>query len=167
MTEEKTPRSQPTKAQRDTGIAVRSSGDPASMFDELFRQFDELFQPMSTLSGRLRFPELETIRQPILEVQDRGDHYGLTAELPGFTKDEVEVKVTGNGIELKAAKTEKGDDEKGFTSGRSRSYYQYLSLPEDVVAEKIDGTMNNGILELELPKKPSTLRDSWRRVDLK
>ena len=92
----------------------------------------------------------------------------MTAELPGFTKDEVQVRVDSNGLELRAEKTEKkGKGEKGAYQRSSRSYYQYLSLPDQVVAEKIDGTMKNGILELKLPKRASKLKDNTRRVDLK
>jgi HSP20 family protein len=92
----------------------------------------------------------------------------VTAELPGFTKDEVQVRVNSNGIELRADKSEtvkKG--EKGTYQSSSRSYYQYLNLPDQVLADKIDGTMKNGILELKLPKRGSKLKDNKRRVDLK
>jgi HSP20 family protein len=138
------------------------------VFDQFFGPFDELFQPLfpratRSLSGQ------EGLRQPIVDIQDRGDHFSLTAELPGFTKDEVQVKVDPNGLELRAEKSEtvkKG--EKGAYQKSSRSYYQYLSLPDQVVAEKVDGTMKNGILELKLPKRASKLKDnSTRRVDLK
>jgi HSP20 family protein len=160
VTEKKTARSQPTKADHDgSNLPVRSSPGLASIFDDFFRPFDEFFQPLfqSTTSP---LSELSSSRQPILDVQDRGDHFSVTAELPGFTKDEVEVKVDANGIELRAEKTEKqGKDENGAYQRSTRSYYQYLSLPEQVVSEKIDGTMKNGILQLKLPKKASKLKD--------
>lgn len=109
-----------------------------------------------------------SFRQPILDLQDRGDHFDVTAELPGFTKDEVDVKVDSDGIELRAEKSEKsGKEERGTYQRQTRSYYQYLSLPEPVLSEKIDGTMKNGILQLKLPKRASGLKDGARRVDLK
>jgi HSP20 family protein len=168
MTEKKE-KSHPTKAgQNGTSLPARSSTGVVSMFEELFRPFDEFFQPFAQ-GGASSFPSGQAgSRQPILDIQDRGDHFGLTAELPGFTKDEVQVKVGSGGIELRADKTErqtKGKDGSYQTS--SRSYYQYLSLPEQVNAEKVDGTMKNGILELKLPKRASKLKEISRRVDLK
>jgi HSP20 family protein len=168
MTEKKE-KSQPTKAgQNGTGLASRSNTGLASMFEELFRPFGEFFQPLNTSASSSLPSGQAGPRQPILDIQDRGDHFSLTAELPGFTKDEVQVKVDSGGIELRADKTErktKGKDGSYQTS--SRSYYQYLSLPDQVNAEKIDGTMKNGILELKLPKRASKLKDSSQRVDLK
>lgn len=165
MTDENRPQ---RKTEGGSGLPVRSRTGLASVFEELFRPFDELFEPIFPMGGKLQLPELEGFSQPILDVQDRGDHYGVTAELPGFSKDEVEVKVNGNGLELRAQRSEKGgEDEKGVATSRSRSYYQYLSLPEGVASEKIEGTMKNGVLELKVPKRASKLKDSARRVDLK
>ena len=50
----------------------------------------------------------------------------------------------------------------------TRSYFhRFLSLPEEVVSEKVAGTMKNGVLELKLPKKEPKARDGSRRVALK
>jgi len=138
------------------------------MFDQLFKPFDEFFQPLFPSTTNSLLSELATSKQPIFDVQDRGDHFSVTAELPGFTKDEVQVRVDSNGIELRADKSESVEKgEKGTYQKSSRSYYQYFSLPDQVLADKIDGTMKNGILELKLPKRSSKLKDNARRVDLK
>ena len=164
MTDKKT-KSQPAKAERNsTNLATTADTGLASMFDQFFRPFDEFFQ----LFPRVTDSEKGGFRQPTLDVQDRGDHFSVTAELPGFTKDEVQVKVGSNGLELRADKSESVEkSEKGVFQKSSRSYYQYFSLPDQVIADKIDGTMKNGILELKLPKRASKLKDSTRRVDLK
>ena len=166
MTDKKTTKVPPT-TKKGSDLAVWSGAGLASVFEDLFRPFDEFFKPLMQGTNS-SVSELRGSRQPILDLQDRGDHYSVTAELPGFTKDEVEVKVDSNGIELKAEKEEKqGKSENGTYQRSSRSYYQYVSLPEEVVSGKIDGTMKNGILQLKLPKRASKLKDDARRVDLK
>jgi HSP20 family protein len=168
MTEKKQTKSLPTKANTDDNLTVRSTTGLASIFDGLFGPFDELFQPGFPSSTQSLLSELSSARQPILDIQDRGDHFSLTAELPGFTKDEVQVKVDSNSLELRAEKTLKeGKEESGTYKRSSRSYYQYLSLPDEVSAGKIEGTMKNGILELKIPKRASKLKDAAHRVDLK
>jgi HSP20 family protein len=165
---EKKEKSQPTKAdQNGTNLAVTTNTGLASIFDELFKPFDEFFQPLFTGTANPIVSGQRGSRQPILDIQDRGDHFSVTAELPGFTKDQVQVKVDSNGLELRAEKSEKAKGEDGSYQRSSRSYYQYLSLPGQVNAEKINGTMKNGILELKLPKRASKLKDITRRVDLK
>jgi len=81
----------------------------------------------------------------------------------------VEVRVDPSGFELKATKRSQKESNSSdhFERQSISSYFQrYLTLPEQVVAEKAKGTMKNGVLELELPKKEPS-RDKFRRVDLK
>jgi HSP20 family protein len=161
-------KSQPAKAEGvGADLALRADTGLATMFDQFFGPFDELFQPLFPLATR-SLSEQAGLKQPIVDVQDRGDHFSLTAELPGFTKDEVQVKVDSDGLELRAEKSETVKKrEKGAYQKSSRSYCQYLSLPDQVVAEKVDGTMKNGILELKLPKRVSKLKEGTHKVDLK
>jgi HSP20 family protein len=168
MTDEKTTKSLPTKAGKEsTSSALGRSTGLESMFDQFFEPFDEFFEPIFPRAMRPLLWGGEAFGQPILDIQDRGDHFSLTAELPGFTKDEVEVKVDSNGIELKAEKSEKESRGEGGSYRSRRSYCQYLRLPDQILTEKIDGTMKNGILELKLPKGAAKLKDDARRVDLK
>jgi len=168
MTYEKTTKSLPTKAGKDsTSLTLGRSTGLESMFDRFFEPFDEFFKPIFPRAMRSPLWGREAFRQPILDIQDRGDHFSLTAELPGFTKDEVEVKVDSNGIELRAEKSEKESRGEGGSYQSRRSHYQYLRLPDQILTEKIDGTMKNGILELKLPKGAANVKDDARRVDLK
>jgi len=105
-----------------------------------------------------------------MDLQDRGDHYVMTAELPGFEKSEVDVRISPNGLELKGEKKTDNEsrNEAGTQLQSSRSYFQrYLTLPEEVVSDKVSGTMKNGVLELKLPKRETKAADRSRKVDLK
>jgi HSP20 family protein len=179
MQDKENKKSQPTKkdsttAPDETRLATLPSGFglAGGAFEDLFKPFDQLMQPFFP-NMRALFPEFGSLRQPMVDIQDRGDHFSLTAELPGFTKDDVEVKVGPNGIELKAERSERQDENKDAGNGAhyqrsSRSYFhQYVSLPEQANVEKVDGSMKNGILELRIPKKSQKHNDGTRRVDLK
>jgi HSP20 family protein len=169
MTEKNQKKKSQTRSDRDTtALAVPNSGI-ASIFEDFMRPFDEFIEPFFPRSLRSFWSELDS-RQPSLEIHDRGDHFILTAELPGLTKDDVEVRVNPTSLELKAEK--KSDNESknpdGVQQRRSySSFHQYLSLPEEVVTDKVGGTMKNGILELKLPKKEPRLEEKARRVDLR
>ena len=149
-------------------IALPSLGFPRT-FEEFMRPFDEFMQPLFPGSMRSMWTEVQG-REPVVDFQDRGDHYVLTAELPGFERNEVEVKVTSNELELKAEKTSQKESKgkNGTQSMSTRAYFhRYLSLPEEVVSEKVAGTMKNGVLELKLPKKEPKAQEGSRRVALK
>ncbi len=151
-----------------TAIALPGLGFP-SLFEGFMEPFNEFMQPFFSGPMRSFWPEAGG-REPNIDIQDRGDHFVLTAELPGFEKKDVEVRVTSDSLELKAEK-QSDKESKGAEGAQrlvSRSYfYRQLPFPEQVVAEKVNGTVKNGVLELTLPKRERKPKDSSKRVDLK
>ena len=150
-----------------TALALPSFGFP-SIFEEFMRPFDRFMEPFFPDSMRSFWAEMGG-KEPIVDFQDRGDHYMLTAELPGFEKKDVEVRIDSHTLELKAEKSAEKETKinEGTTTQRSRSYFhRYLTLPGEVVSEKVGATMKNGVLELRLPKRVSRLSDKSKRVDL-
>jgi len=133
------------------------------------RPFDQFMTPLFPRFDSSLWTEFGE-REPRIDIQDRGDHYTMTAELPGFEKNDVEVQVTNNALELKAEKRASKEDksDKGTRRQSSFSYFhKYLTLPESVLSEKVDGTMKNGVLELKLPKAEPKPVAKTRRVALK
>jgi HSP20 family protein len=178
MPEKNTRKSQRPSGQDAEGgpLAIRSGG-LASIFDDFMKPFEDLMRPfgesMESIfprSMRSFFSDLNRM-EPSFDIQDRGDKFIVTAELPGFSRDDVEVRVNPKSLEVKAEK--KSEEEKkgkdGSESRHSYSYFhRYMTLPEQVVTEKVEGTVKNGVLELKLPKKEGRmLEDKARRVDLK
>jgi len=167
MVEKNTKRKSPSPRSDSTALATPSTG-LSTIFDEFMQPFQSFMQPFFQNQMPSFWSELQR-QQPSLDLQDRGDHYSLTAQLPGYSKDDVEVRINSDSLELKAEKAEgKGKSEKGRSAQSSYSFFhRYMTLPEQVVADKADGTMKNGILELTLPKRQHKSGDSPRRVDLK
>ena len=140
----------------------------SSVFEDFMRPF-EFVEPFFQDSVESVWAELAG-REPILDIQDRGDHYVMTAELPGFDKKDIEVKISSNVLELRADRSSDKEttSEEGVRIQKSRSYYhRFLNLPDEVLEEKVVGTMKNGVLELRLPKRAPRATDKSRRVDLK
>ena len=168
---DKNARKSQRRSGRDAGgaLAIRTGGGLESIFDDFMRPFDDFMKPLFPSSMRSFISDLNR-REPNFDIQDRGDKFVVTAELPGFGKDDVEVRVNPNSLELTAEK--KTDDERKERNGsqkqRSYSYFhRYVALPEGVMTEKVEGTMKNGVLELKLSKKEGKLEEKARRVDLK
>ena len=139
------------------------------IFEGITQSFDEFLQPFLRGSMRSVWSELGA-KEPSIDLQDRGDHYVLTAELPGFEKNDVEVRIGARGLELKGEKKmdKESKNREGTQLVSSRSViHRYLALPEEVVSEKAGGTMKNGVLELKLPKKERWSKDRSMKVDLK
>lgn len=151
-----------------TALAIPSFPLPRT-FRDFMTPFDEFMAPFLPTFTNSLWSELGE-RQPIVDFQDRGSHYLMTAELPGFEKKDVQVNVSPNSVELRAEKRSKKESKSkdAVQSQTSESYFhRYLTLPEEVLPEKVGGTMKNGVLELKLPKKEPKTKDESRRVDLK
>jgi HSP20 family protein len=151
-----------------TALAVPRFG-LSRIFEDFMRPFDEFAGPFFSNSAGSMWTELAG-REPVVDFHDRGDHYTMTAELPGFEKKDIEVSINSNVLELRADRSSDKEtkSKEGTQFQRSRSYFRrVLTLPDEVLAEKVRGTMKNGVLELRLPKRAPKAGDKSRRVDLK
>lgn len=96
-----------------------------------------------------------------LDVSDKNDAYLVKADLPGVKKEDINVRIDGNVVqidaEVKREKETKGDGDKVL---RSERYYgtisRTFSLTQDVDDAKVDARYADGVLTLELPKKASS-----------
>jgi len=96
---------------------------------------------------------------PAADLKDNGKEFVLKAEMPGVTKDDIDITVHGDSVEIKAerqsGKEEDREDYYYREIGKS-SYYRRIPLPEEIEAERVEGKLENGVLELTLPKLKST-----------
>jgi len=130
--------------------------DFESRFDRLLAPFPEggLFAPW-----RRRWSETPDVRLPYVDLIDSGKEYRITAEVPGIPKDKLNITVTDREIKIEGeAKTDLHEEKEGFIR-QERGYSRIsrrLAFPEPVVAEKAEASLNNGVLEVKVPKKAPT-----------
>ena len=91
---------------------------------------------------------------PKTNLYDLGDHYEVIAELPGYAKENLNIKIQGNYLELNG--THQPDAPENYAVHRvergTSSFSRSFTLPSDVDSEKSEATLNNGLLKLSLPK---------------
>ncbi len=92
------------------------------------------------------------------DITDEGDHYELTADLPGFRKEDINVKVTDNTVTLSAERRNEYEDKdkNDKVLRQERSYGMYkrtFTLGDDVDKANIRAKYDNGVLTLTLPKQ--------------
>jgi HSP20 family molecular chaperone IbpA len=75
-----------------------------NIFDQFRQSFDNLMAPFYPFSGvSTATPnQLLPIRSSIVDLIDEGDHYVVNAELPGFSKDQVDVQINKYGLLIRA-----------------------------------------------------------------
>jgi len=142
-----------------------------TIFDEFRRSFDDLlspFLPMRTYLPRT-FSALP-IRAPLVDVVDDGDQYIIKAELPGFEKDDVDVELNKDLLILKAEKKYEEEETSQNYLHRERSYtacQRTINFPVEVDPSKVEGMMQNGILEIKIQKKEPIPDEKLTKVQVK
>jgi HSP20 family protein len=103
---------------------------------------------------------LNSTSNPRVDVAESKDSYELTAELPGFKKEEVVVQVKDGVLELTAAQpevkpetTEETETRWLLRERRQATFHRLFRLPRDVNGDAIEAAFRDGLLVLTLPKK--------------
>ncbi|HEX9709639.1 MAG TPA: Hsp20/alpha crystallin family protein [Candidatus Thermoplasmatota archaeon] len=162
-------------------LGWRYVDDPFGWVEAFDRQFEEMRRDMESLifpTGSLLEGPGRGVGWPLgaeaalaarLDLKDNGKEYIVSAELPGFGKEEVDVQVTGEGLTLSASRsesTEEGSEASGYLA-RERSYRSLrraVAFPEEVDADAASAQLQDGVLTLTVPKQRPTEEPMPRKV---
>ena len=140
------------------------------LFEEFRRSFDDLLSPFFPMTHIIEEETALPIRYATVDLIDNGDSYTVTAELPGFNKDMVDVQVTKDGVTIRAERREEKEEKRKNYLHRERAYskmQRFIAFPEEVLPAKAEGSMKDGVLELKIPKKEPKAAESPHKVELK
>ena len=121
---------------------------------EIERIFDEFFTE-ERFPALFRVPTGDIVAFPPIDVYDEGDKIVVKAELPGLTKDDVEITVKDRELVIRGEKRKEEEvkEENYYYSERSfGKFVRTIRLPVDIKTEEVKAKFKNGILEIELPK---------------
>jgi len=113
------------------------------------------WKELDTLSEGLLSP----VATPRVDVTEGQNQYELTAELPGFRKEEVTVQVKDGVLELVASQETPTDAQPApearwlLRERRQAVLRRSFRLPRDVDGDAIEAAFRDGLLVLTLPKK--------------
>lgn len=126
----------------------------------LFNPFNDLLRD-DDLWGRWGAPlAQERAHAPLVDVVEEKDAFVLTAEMPGFKPEEIDVNVDGNVLTLKGErKQEEKKEQKGYRRIERRygSFQRQFTLPETTKMEAIEANLNHGVLTVRVPKREAAV----------
>jgi len=138
------------------------------MFESFRTDFDDLFWPFS--QGSLPTTAMTQRRTPPMNIADMGDRYEMRLEMPGIPKDDINIEVTSNAIEI-SAKHEKIKEDKDKNWLRrecsSTSFYRALQIPEELKTDNINAEFKDGILTVKLPKVKPKTEEKPKKIKIK
>ena len=91
------------------------------------------------------------------DIEETDTEYKVEMDLPGFKKDEINIKIDGDMLIVSASKesvSEEKEKKKYICKERTVSEFsRALSLGSAIDTQNISASMDNGVLKIQLPKK--------------
>jgi HSP20 family protein len=127
--------------------------NPFAPLMELQRDIDRLFGDYLTpttgaLQGQMMF-------NPACDIEEREDHYVISMDVPGVSKDDIRIEMQGNQLMISGVRKEETRRDEKNLRRIERSYGTFqrvFTLPQGVDADKIEASCENGVLMLAVPK---------------
>ena len=145
------------RPKKPTAIKPATPQDLWKAFDETFERFRNDFEtllfPSSIAKMLSRLPET---RVPAVDLENREKDFLLKAEMPGFKKEDIEINVQDDGVEITGTTGWKYNKKEQAYICKERaceSFYRYVDLPEKIKIDEVNANLSDGVLEITLPKK--------------
>ncbi len=91
-----------------------------------------------------------------VDITETDQAYLVKAEMPGVKREDIKVSIQGDQVTISAETSADEERTEGNLVCRERYHgrqFRSFSLPQSVDEENAHATCNNGVLELNLPKK--------------
>ena len=115
------------------------------------------------------FFESHAIEEFKTDITDEGDSYKLEADLPGFSKGDINIDINGDSMTIRAERHSEHEDKdkhgKYIRCERSYGSYSRSFDLSNVKADEITAKYDNGVLTLNLPKKQKE-KETGRRLEI-
>lgn len=115
------------------------------MFDRLSKQIEQEPFGIVGMEGSIA-----------VDVADSDEEFVITADLPGLSKDDIDVSLADRTLKIEADYEGDEDEESADYLRRERNRQpvsRSLTLPEPVEEEGISATFKQGVLTVTLPKR--------------
>lgn len=133
---------------------------PARRRDYFDHLFDSFFQDMMPVS-----PEAK-VKPFRVDVKESEAAYTIEADLPGFSKDAIEVEYENKYLTISARKEEGQDEEKENYVRRERYYGEFRRsfYIDNIKKNGIEASFADGVLKVVLPKEQP--QEEKKKIDV-
>jgi HSP20 family protein len=164
------------RASRQVAGAWRQAVDPllamqydmSQWFDDMFRHTFGFRSPSSAHPlSRLNAAGLFGL--PPTDLKETAGAHLLAIELPGLTREDVDLSIAGDSLVVCGHKAEESEDASATYRVSERRYGRFervFPLPPDVDRGRIAAQFRDGVLKITLPKNPSAA-PARSRIEIK
>lgn len=120
--------------------------------------FEDVFNGFLTVNETPKFK---------CDIYEKDNKYYVEADLPGLTKDDIDIEVDNGYLTLKvSASTETKDESKNYIKKeRYHQEYQRSFYVGDINTEEVSASFDNGVLKIEMPKEE--IEETKKTIEIK
>lgn len=99
--------------------------------------------------------ETELLKPVPLEIIEKDNILNIRAKVPGFKEDELEINLEDGVLTIKGEhreESEKKGEKTHQTESSVQQIFRQFTLPVNVVSDKASAKLNDGVLEISVPK---------------
>jgi len=130
--------------------AMTNYNGERSVFDVLFDDFGRTMLGKDLIKNEMN---------PAVDVRETEKGYLMEVDLPGYTENEIDINVKDRILTL-SCKKEKDEEKKegGYLikERNSSEFKRRFNFSDDIDEKAISATFENGVLEVNIPKKAET-----------
>src|SRR5437879_4770091 len=148
--------------EKEHGLA-RVTPSPFDWFQEMDRWFDDFRQSFNDRvwgSSLSRSEETSfQVREPLVDLIDKGSEFVVRAELPGVAKEDVDLTVTPDGIQIRAEVNRSREEKEKNYYYQERTYQalqRALKFPAEVKPDLAAANQEDGVVAVQLPTQDTT-----------
>ena len=149
---------QPQQTQQPGRELARNERMPMAQRDPFEMMRDFMVDPFRAMREMMR---MDRSWRPDFEVHETDDAYVIRADVPGLSADDLDITVTGNELQIAGKRDAREQRGEGRYHTYERSYGSFVrtfELSDAIDRDRIDCKLDNGVLELQLPKRPEAAR---------
>lgn len=150
-------------------LPARRSGRNLTLIDPT-REFEDIYDRMGQLVnmvfGGITLPGVTDVPwTPLADVSETDDAYLVHVELPGLSRDQIDVQLGDRELAVSGEITEDGNGSKRRRSSRRTGRFEYRTfLPGDIKPDQVSAELAGGVLTVTVPKSETA---KPRRIEVK
>ena len=145
--------------EREGQVVPRVSRSTLAPMDEMDRLFNRMWETGFLTPFEMHWPKWSQFgefeeRVPKVDVIDRKKEILVRAEIPGVTREKLDITLAGEYLTIRGEEHEEKQEEGEFFRSEIRhgSFSRTVHLPSAVIEKRAKAVFKDGVLEITLPK---------------
>lgn len=143
----------------------RGGGSLLDLHKQMNQMFDDLLGQQGGKKDKDKSDKGTLTSWPSLEIEQDDKQITIHAELPGMSRDDVEISMDDGMLTVSGERKQRKTSDNGYSEFSYGRFERQISIPSSVNLEAAEAEFNNGLLTITLPKVEEQAKG--RRIEIR